>query len=71
MLKCENCCYFAVTTSDEWGGIEHCCFHEWGHGDWETAPCDYDDEYYGDDGDEYEEDYEITAADLHDYMYGI
>lgn len=26
-------------------------------------------DYYGDD--EYEEDYEITSADLHDYMYGI
>ena len=77
MLKCENCCYYAVTDITEWNGKEHCCFSEWGHGDWETAPCDepeWDDDEIGsweENEEYYEEDYEITAADLHDYMYGI
>lgn len=42
-MKCENCCYFGFTEGVEY---EHCCFREWGHGDWEVAPCDepeYDD----------------------------
>lgn len=40
MEECKNCCYFNVTDDPEWNGKEHCCFHEWGHEDWETAPCD-------------------------------
>lgn len=44
MGECKNCCYFAETDNKEWNGKPHCCFHEWGHGDWEKAPCD-EDEY--------------------------
>jgi len=40
MEECKNCCYFAVTDDESWHGKEHCCFHEWGHGYDETAPCD-------------------------------
>lgn len=40
-LKCENCNYYAETEEVKY---VHCCFREWGHGDWETAPCD-EDEY--------------------------
>lgn len=42
--------------------------------EYETDRSEYDDAYAYDDSDcydEYEEDYEITSADLHDYMYGI
>ena len=42
MDECKKCCYFAVTDDPFWNGNEHCCFHEWGHGDWEKAPCDED-----------------------------
>lgn len=64
MLECKNCCYFTVTDDPDWTRkdgtpIEHCCFHEWGHGDWETAPCDepdYDnDDIFG--YDDYPDDY--------------
>ena len=39
-LECNFCGYFAVTEDPEWKGRPHCCFHEWGHKDYETAPCD-------------------------------
>ena len=45
MLKCENCCYYAVSEMNE---FEHCCFTEWGNSDCDVAPCDeqdWDDEY--------------------------
>ena len=60
MLKCENCCYYAVSDNRDWHGKEHCCFTEWGHGDWETAPCD-EEEY-----DDVEEEYEEVSYE--DYM---
>ena len=40
---CKNCCYFSVTDDENWNGLAHCCFNEWGHGgDGELAPCDED-----------------------------
>lgn len=42
MDECKRCCYFAITDNSFWKGKEHCCFHEWGHGDLEKAPCDED-----------------------------
>ncbi len=39
-LECNFCGYFAVTENPEWKGRPHCCFREWGHKDYETAPCD-------------------------------
>ena len=45
MLKCKNCCYYAVSEMNE---FEHCCFTEWGNSDCDVAPCDepdWDDEY--------------------------
>ena len=57
--ECRRCCYFAETDDPFWNGREHCCFHEWGHGDWETAPCDepvYEDEPYPYEEFDYEED---------------
>lgn len=45
-MECKNCCYFAQTENKEWNGIEHCCFHEWGHTDDEIAPCDYEEYDY-------------------------
>lgn len=49
MDECKRCCYFAVTDNPDWidkngNPIEHCCFREWGHEDWETAPCDYSED---------------------------
>lgn len=38
-MKCKECCYFNSTTEN---AHEHCCFTEWGHSDYETAPCEYD-----------------------------
>lgn len=48
-LECKNCCYYSE--SPEANGF-HCCFNEWGHSDYEVAPCDED--YYADE-DVYEE----------------
>lgn len=56
-MECKNCVYFQATEDKEWNGKEHCCFREWGHEDWETAPCDepewdnitYDEYDYPDD----------------------
>lgn len=36
-LECKNCCYYGFTEGVEY---EHCCFREWGHDDYEVAPCD-------------------------------
>lgn len=44
-MKCENCCYYSYS---EMSDYEHCCFNEWGHGDYEIAPCDdkdFDDNF--------------------------
>ena len=59
MEECKGCCYFAITDNPDWirkdgTPIEHCCFQEWGHEDWETAPCDEPQYDYEDD---YPEDY--------------
>ena len=46
-LECKNCCYFNSTTENEY---EHCCFTEWGHSEWEKAPCEYaEDEIFVED----------------------
>lgn len=39
--------------------------------DIEIRPDFIDGAYTAEMGEDYEDDYEITAADLHDYMYGI
>lgn len=37
MEECKNCCYYAESEETPY---EHCCFIEWGHQEWEIAPCD-------------------------------
>lgn len=39
-LKCEDCCYYAESPEVKY---MHCCFREWGHEDYEIAPCDEED----------------------------
>ena len=63
MLECKNCCYFSESLEVQY---EHCCFREWGHSDWELAPCDdpdFNDEY------EEEEDYEdVSPEDYNEWV---
>lgn len=46
-LECKNCCYFGYSydRDGDYPEYEHCLFRELGHGDWETSPCDEDDDY--------------------------
>lgn len=37
MEECKNCCYYAESKEIPY---EHCCFIEWGHQEFEIAPCD-------------------------------
>lgn len=52
-LECKNCCYFAVTDDPNWNGIEHCCFIELGHKYYEIAPCDFEDDYFEEEPNDY------------------
>ena len=63
-MKCENCNYYSMSEGVDY---EHCCFTEWGHADWELAPCDdpdFDDEPY-------ESDYDDYGSNFHCDTYGV